>query len=232
MAKPSASHDAQTSIFSNPQDNAAGIPDFAELCNALYERELTSLGLANYRDITLLQRRLRGLPYHIKRAARFISSQSTPLAVDVHNASWISKQSSARPQVNADPEVTRKWFQQHAKFGLAIPVLVKVTENIHIELDSIDILDTNQQTLHTNKFGWFNFSGNPVENTDMLTQWQAQQVAVLKPTKTIMTAALCGHVWNHKGKTSPRRLGLREVLLASTVQWNSFNQVISTLPQD
>lgn len=232
MTKSSASQDAQTNIFTDPQDYAAGIPDFAELCNALYERELNHLGSSYYTDIALLQRRLRGLPYHIKRAARFIGSQNTPFSVDIHNASWISKQSSSRPQPNENSEITSKWFHQHAKFGLAVPVLVKITENIHIELDSIDIIDHANSALHTNKFGWFTFTGQPLENSAMLQHWQAQQITLLKPTKTIMAGAFCGHVWNHKGKTSPRRLNLREILLASTVHWHTFNQVMNPSLRD
>lgn len=45
---------------------------------------------------------------------------------------------------------------------------------------------------------------------------------LLKPSKTFLTAAVCGHCWNYRGKTSPRRLSLRELLLSTSINWQHY----------
>ncbi|GGW72750.1 hypothetical protein [Alteromonas halophila] len=189
----------------------------AELCNALYERELHYLATQGPSQIALLRRRLKGLSHHIRRAAYFLASNDSPISVDVHNASWQARQAAKCPGSQTDAAKTSDWFYRHATPGLVVPVRVTELDRQHIELDSVDRVDKHAQQMHINKYGWFAFSGAPVEIREM-----AGESWVLKPTKTIMTAACCGHTWNHKGRSLPRALALREMLLSTTINWRHF----------
>jgi hypothetical protein len=90
----------------------------------------------------------------------------------------------------------------------------------HIELDSIDRIDLRGNRLHTNKFGWFNIDGEFSE--DVHTKLSVLSLRLLKPSKAILTAACCGHKWDHKGKGQQRALSLRELLLSLTINWKTF----------
>jgi hypothetical protein len=204
----------QVDIFSNDLQQL----QYAELCNALYERELMSLAHSTSTNASLLKRRLSGLSYHIKRAAEHLLQNSAPIQVDTHNASWQSKQ-AAKCMVNkVSNEKTALWYQQHIKIGIAVPVYLNEMGIEYFELDSIDRIDANNQTFHVNKHGWFHFSGKNLQDD---TQDHFKKL-VLQPTKGAVTAACCGHSWNHKGRSQPRSLSLREILLSTTINWKTF----------
>lgn len=189
----------------------------AELCNALYERELHYLATHGPSQLSLLRRRLKGLSHHIRRAAYFLASNDAPIDVDVHNASWQAKQAAKCPGSNADKDKTADWYYRYASPGLVVPVNVTLLDNQHIELDSVDRIDKEKHRVHLNKHGWFTTQGESAEEA-------ASDVSkvLLKPSKAIMTAACCGHAWNHKGRKMPRTLSLREMLLSTTLNWKTF----------
>lgn len=204
----------QVDIFNNDQQ----IPHYAELCNALYERELQALARQSSNSVSRLQRHLRGLSHHIKRAAAQLLSQQAPIKVDIHNGSWQSKQARKCMIGKQDKLKTTAWYKANANMGLPVCVYRQHLGVEHIELDSIDRIDEPSARLHLNKHGWFNFNGE-TEHQD-----SAQQRAslLLKPGKATFTAACCGHRWNRKGKCHPRSLSLRELLLSTTINWKTF----------
>lgn len=193
---------------------------FADLCNALYERELLVLSQQKNPNVSLLQRRLAGLSYHIKNLAERLLSNHSPLSVDIHNASWQAKQAAKSVASKIQPNETQKWFSHCAQLGM--PVVVRVYELgiEHLEIDSVDRIDLEKSHLHVNKHGWFNFDGSPVEQDN--DPQIRQQKLLLKPSKAIFTAACCGHSWNHKGRSQPRSLSLRELLLSTSINWKTF----------
>lgn len=191
---------------------------FAELCNALYERELQSLAKQSFNSMSLLQRRLAGLTHHIKNAAEHLLNHSTPIEVDIHNASWQAKQSSKSPFAKHDQDKTQQWFAQHVRMGLPVPVYSVDMGQEWMELDSIDRIQMDKNLVHLNKNGWFYLGGEP----QVVKASKHQHSAMLIPNKTNMIPACCGHTWNHKGKTTPRALSLRELLLSTTINWKTF----------
>jgi hypothetical protein len=208
----------QTNIF----NLAEQFPNVAELCNALYERELVNLASSNITDPKLLKRKLSGLSYHIKNAAEFLINEPTPIDVDVHNGTWKSKQAAKCPAtkwVSDDDaiEKTEKWFTDNHYHGAVVCVYINDYGNEHIEFDSIDMIPSPANKLHTNKYGWFALSGECLEE-------QSNHVScrLIKPNKAIFSAACSGHTWNSKGKTSPRALSLRELLLSTNINWKTF----------
>ena len=208
----------QTNIF----NLAEQFPNVAELCNALYERELVNLASSNITDPKLLKRKLSGLSYHIKNAAEFLINEPTPIDVDVHNGTWKSKQAAKCPAtkwVSDDDaiEKTEKWFTDNHYHGAVVCVYINDYGNEHIEFDSIDMIPTPANKLHTNKYGWFALNGECLEE-------QSNHVScrLIKPNKAIFSAACSGHTWNSKGKTSPRALSLRELLLSTNINWKTF----------
>ncbi len=206
---------SQNDLFSSNQ----GLPpEFAELCNALYERELHYLAVQGPKQISLLQRRLSGLSHHIKRAARFLAQNNVPIDVDTHNASWQAKQAKHSPARVDQNDKTSDWYQRHAQPGLVVCIRVQQLDCEHIELDAIDRVQAENQTLHLNKFGWFNFAGLSLNDSPDANA----QLTLQKPTKALFTAACCGHCWNHKGRVLPRTLTLRELLLSTTINWKNF----------
>ncbi|GAB5379244.1 MAG: hypothetical protein Alis3KO_12310 [Aliiglaciecola sp.] len=204
----------QVDIFAN--DNRQR--HFAELCNALYERELYALGKKAPNNIKLLQRRLSGLPYHIKNAAEYLLDHTAPIEVDIHNGSWQAKQSAKCVVQKHNSEKSQSWFHSHASMGLPVPVYVNDMGIESIELDSIDRIEQDSHRLHVNKHGWFHldgsFEGEPSH--------PHQKKVLLLPNKLNLTAACCGHTWNHKGKSVPRALSLRELLLSTKINWKTF----------
>ncbi len=206
----------QIDIFSDDQRQL----HYAELCNALYERELASLSQQKISNISLLQRKIAGLRHHVKRAAYSLLQHQTPLDVDVHNASWQAKQAAKCMANNYIPEKTQRWFSSKIQIGCCIAVHVQQLGSEHIELDSIDKIELNSHRLHTNKFGWFNSDGEFSENEHRQTD--IHNLRLLKPTKAILTAACCGHKWDHKGKGQQHALSLRELLLSLSINWKTF----------
>jgi hypothetical protein len=208
----------QTNIF----NLAEQYPNVAELCNALYERELMSLATSNIKDPILLKRKLSGLTYHIKNAAEFLINEPTPIDVDVHNGTWKSKQSLRCPatkSVSSSEEIARteNWFKKYHYHGAVVCIYVNEYGNEHIELDSIDMIPTPANKLHTNKYGWFTLNGESLEEGKSHVTHQ-----LVKPNKAILSAACSGHTWNTKGKATPRALSLRELLLSTNINWKTF----------
>lgn len=193
--------------------------DFAELCSALYERELNQLAHAEDISVAALQRRLGSLPFYIQRAAHgcLRAASESPLSLDVQNASWQGSQASQCPQSSGTAKAQHQWFKKHASLGLVVPVRYQTPELKTIFLDSIDRVDHTYNRLHLNYRGWFTFSGEGETGTEQL----------LKPNKRIMTAACCGHQWNHRGRINPRTLTLRELLLVATLDWKKFQAALS-----
>jgi hypothetical protein len=190
-------------------------PNFAELSNALYERELQVLANSTITDPTLLKRKLKGLTHHIKNATMHLLEGTAPIHVDVHNGSWQSKQNSKCPLSSQTPDKTLQWYTHSVKQGHIVPVYVEELGEQHIELDCVDIMAADR--LHLNKFGWFSKTG---EYFDIVPK-QAKYL-LLKPTKSILSAACAGHRWSASGKTLPRALSLRELLLSTEIDWKKY----------
>ncbi len=215
MSSGSYSSSDQSDFFS-ATGATDGKPVFTEICNALYERELLVLSQTTGNQVKLLQSRLAALPHRIQRAAHYLSRHKTPLTVDSHNGTWQYKQAGRCPANKVESEMIRAWFSEHAAYGLAVPVRMQRFDEEHIELDSIDRVQFDNEMLHTNKYGWFSFDGISQSSTT------ETDFKLIKPTKAIMAAACCGHRWNHKGKLAPRTVSLRELLLSTTIKWKKF----------
>ncbi len=219
----------QVNIFTDSHQQT----HFAEICNALYERELMTLAQHPFTNISLLQRKLGGLRHHVKRAAYHFIHHNGPLLVDVHNASWQAKQSANCIAKKHDAGKTESWFTLYARSGLPVAIYISDLDGEHLELDSIDRIDTDNQRLHSNKCGWFNMDGTSVNadqagyaasgspTTNSSTTASCQQL-LLRPSKAVFIAACCGHTWNHKGRSQPRTLTLRELLLSGSINWKNF----------
>jgi hypothetical protein len=171
-------------------------------------------------NINLLQRKIAGLRHHVKRAAYSLLQHQSPLQVDVHNASWQAKQAAKCMANNYVANKTQQWFSNDIQMGCTIAVHVKRLGCEHIELDSIDKIELSSHRVHTNKFGWFNIDGEFTEDNYRLVD--VLSLRLLKPTKAVLTAACCGHNWDHKGKGQQRALSLRELLLSLSINWKTF----------
>jgi hypothetical protein len=206
----------QSNIFSDDQHQQ----HFAELCNALYERELQGLAQQKFDNISLLQRKIAGLRHHIKRVAEQFLSHDTVLQVDLHNGTWQNKQMAKCMAAKVDEEKTQQWFEKYLRLGLCLPVHISELGIEHLELDSIDRLDLEEKRIHLNKHGWFLFTGGSMAPKND-NHHQAQK-RLLKPSKALLAAACCGHRWDHKGRSQPRTLSLRELLLSGGINWQTF----------
>ncbi|WP_438862846.1 hypothetical protein [Neptunicella sp.] len=208
----------QTDIFAKNTQQL----HFAELCNALYERELAQLALSPSQNIDNLKRRLAGLSYHIRKAAHFLLNHNAPLEVDLHNASWQAKQAAKSIAKKESEEKSRHWFSQYSHFGMPVAVCINEQGLEQYELDSVDRIDVDNQRLHLNKHGWFSFTGQAEIKSN--GEGQPLQKTILLPSKASLTAACCGHSWNYRGKAQPRALSLRELLLSSKINWKNFKK--------
>ena len=184
----------------------------AELCNAFYAREI--LRLSKEENNTRLCRILASLPYYIERAAGHIISGNNPLQLDSQNGSWIAKQAAKIPSNDGKTDV---YFSKHAKVGLIVPIKLRLDELAIIKLDCID--EVSDTAIHCNEHGWFSFLG---QSHDL------PQAELCKPTKAMMTSACCGHGWLQGKRSSPRRLSLREMLLAANINWQNFARPLIT----
>ena len=148
--------------------------DFAELCNALYERELSMLAQQEYAAVNGLQSRVKSLPHYVKRTAFALINADTPLDLDIQNASWSAKQTTTSPadsQLSAYDEQVISWYKSQALVhGLVVPIAL----NSHIVLDSIDRVDNEQKRFRTNTHGWFYLHGDKIDHN---------KYHLLKPTK-------------------------------------------------
>lgn len=201
----------QSDIFRNDSQQL----HYAELCNALYERELPQL--AKIANPSLLQRRLLGLSHHIKRVAQAMLKHQGPLQLDIHNASWQCRQ-SAQPPKATELLKNNQWFDRNACLGMPVPVCCEHLGILHLELDSIDRLEPEHQRLHLNKHGWFSFSGQSESHIPH------GSTSMLLPMKKSLIPACCGHLWKHNNKTQPRTLSLRELLLSNQINWKDFKK--------
>ena len=209
----------QSLLWQSQQQSA----DFAELCNALYERELTALARDEQVILASLQSRIKSLPHYVKRTAFALLNAQTPLELDIQNASWSAKQSNAHPsisQLSGDDENVMTWYRnQSLTLGLVVPIGL----NNHIVLDSIDRIDREKQRIRTNVYGWFYLTTNSSDNHED-SELLKNGVNLLKPTKKIMTAACAGHCWQNNRKSQPIMPSLRELLLSCTINWRNFKQ--------
>lgn len=202
----------------NKQNN-----DFAELCNALYEREVHLLANSNIQN---LQGRLKSLPHYINRTAnRMVNVNEaglSPLSLDVQNATWSAKQASKLSVLVQNEQDVFSWYiklisQNHkASLGLVVPIL----KTEHIVLDSIDRIDIEKSRIRTNVSGWFSLAENNPDST----------VHLLKPTKKVMLAACAGHQWQDQINTTklrPIMPSLRELLISCAIDWQNFKRPLS-----
>lgn len=188
---------------------------YTELCNALYERELLRLSQLSTEQLLRLPNRLASLPFYIRRAASYILQQSTQLALDSQNASWYHKQARHCPARKQQADPIDSFYNKYAKPGIIVPLYITQLTQEQIVLDSVDEVDREGERVHCNEHGWFSFSGTPLES-------QNSDKFLLKPVKSIMTAACCGHQWLNGDKKPPRLLSLRELLLTSRLNWHNF----------
>ena len=194
---------------------------FAELCTALYERELNLLAHQPQVSTGLLQRRLQSLPYHVKNAARGMLESDAPYSLDIQNASWQAPQKRQLAISSTQPAKLQKWLGRQARLGDTVAIF-DLRGPIHLaRLDSIDRIDKEQQRVHCNMHGWFDFGGRCIEPSaeQSTDSSQHHKLWLLKPDSNNLAPAFCGHQWSHKGKVDPRTLSLREVLLATTVDF-------------
>ncbi|MCJ8320308.1 MAG: hypothetical protein MJK12_11790 [Colwellia sp.] len=199
----------QTSLWQEQQQSA----NYAELCNALYERELRQLANMALPNAQAVQGRLKSLSYYINRTALLMTQTDSPLELDVQNAAWQTRQSNKIPLTGQNVELVYTWYlSTKLPLGLIVPVL----SNDHIILDCIDRLDSENHRFRTNVSGWFDLSGNDNKSH--------QQVKLLKPNKKVMAAACSGHSWQGSNKSHPIIPSLRELLLSCSINWKNFKQ--------
>lgn len=200
----------QASLWQNEIKSA----EFSELCNALYEREITMLTSQNIQSAPALQNRLKSLPYYIKRTAHMMIEADSPLSIDVQNASWSAKQCAKMPINGQELADIHQWYSSFdLKHGLVVPIV----NDSYIELDSIDKIDTENQRFRTNAHGWF-----ALKELD-----NGADIGLLKPNKRVMTAACAGHSWLNNQKTNPHMPTLRELLISCAINWRNFKQPVA-----
>jgi hypothetical protein len=219
--------------------------DFAELCNALYEKELIVLARNKCLALASLQGRIKSLPHYVKRTAFALLNAQTPLALDIQNASWSTKQVATSPeisQLSAYDETVTSWYKsQQLVHGLVVPIAL----NGHIVLDCIDRIDLEKQRFRTNVYGWFYLTDNQKVSdasnraknvgdraSEVESEVTRSKVNLLKPTKKVMSAACAGHRWKAGQKLQPITPSLRELLLSCTINWRNFKQPRVNLPDN
>jgi len=219
----------QTTLWQDEQNSS----DFAELCNALYEREINALTLLDISSPQVIQGRLRSLPYYIKRTAYLMIQCQSPLDLDVQNASWSAKQATTIPLSGQEVDKVNQWYiNQVLTLGLVVPI----AEGTRIVLDSIDRIDEEKQRFRTNVYGWFSLTEPSLSNSlpsDQLSNGTLAESAenlenkrLLKPTKRVMTAACTGHCWINNTKANPIIPSLRELILSCGINWRNFKHPI------
>ncbi len=217
----------QASLWQDNKQNTA----FAEICNALYERELRLLACADIASAKGVQGRLKSLSHYINITANLMTrvneQNKSPLTLDVQNATWSAKQSSQLPLTGEEDGVIFSWYlallnkKNKSLLGLEVPVLVED----HIILDCIDGVDADKNRLRTNVSGWFSL----ISGDDQATV-AANARRLLKPNKKVMLSACAGHRWQHcqsKTKLRPIIPSLRELLLSCAINWQNFKQPLA-----
>lgn len=213
---------SQTSLWqTNKQNN-----DFAELCNALYERELRLLANDEIASVQNVQGRLKSLSHYINRTANlmvYVNEQGhSPLALDIQNASWSAKQANKLSSHEQNEQDVYSWYLKlinqtnNASLGLVVPIL----KAEHIILDCIDRIDIEKERIRTNVSGWFSLTEI---NADLSIQ-------LLKPNKKVMLAACAGHRWQDRKNTAKLRPvipSLRELLISCAIDWQNFKRPLA-----
>jgi hypothetical protein len=224
---------SQTSLWQTNQQNN----DFAEICNALYERELRVLANSDFTSAQSLQARLKSLTYYINRTAYLMTQVKTqgisPLTLDIQNASWSAKQATQLSLSGQTDQDIYSWYLTHKlPLGLVVPIL----QGEHVILDSIDRVDSNNKQLRTNASGWFEFviEGSVIKANSTTYSTNASVLKLLKPNKKVMLAACTGHCWqntvnakSNRIKLRPSILSLRELLLSCAINWKDFKQPLA-----
>ncbi len=185
---------------------------YAQLCNAFYAREIARL--VDEPDAARLRRLLTSLPYYVERLAMRIVSGNAPLQLDPQNGSWLGKQKTIPPVYNTND--SQDFYSHYAKRGLIVPVLINEQQCSRVRIDSLDQVSDNK--IHCNELGWFKTSGESLKH---------QHIKLLKPAKGVMIAACCGHRWQFNQRTTPKRLSLREMLLASNINWRNLKRPLT-----
>lgn len=188
---------------------------YTELCNALYERELLRLSQQSPVQLAQLPKQLASLPFYVRKAAQRILRADSPLTLDSQNASWFASQAAKCPLNRQRPDQIARFFEKSARPGLLVPVYQEQLGIETFSVDSIDQVDPVGQRVHCNAYGWFDYSGTPLDeaNADKF---------LLQPGKVVMSACCCGHQWSNQKRSSPRALTLRELLLTSCLNWKNF----------
>ena len=207
---------SQNSLWqTNQQSN-----EFAEICNALYERELRVLANSEFASAQSVQGRLKSLSYYVNRTANAMTQikaqGKTPLNLDTQNASWSAKQAAKLSLTGqAEEEVSSWYLAADLVLGLVVPIL----KDEHVFLDCIDRIDKDKKRFRTNASGWLSLEVN--EQLSSKTP-----IRLLKPNKRIMISACAGHNWQNGHKVSPIIPSLRELLLSCAINWQNFHKII------
>ena len=206
----------QASLWQQESNSAS----YAELCSALYERELKQITVMEFPSALAVQARLKSLPYYINRAAYLMTQVQSPLSLDVQNASWSSQQSQKMPLSGQQIETVATWYLSiKPMLGLVIPVIV----DNQLMLDCIDKVAQDNDRFRTNKSGWFELSD--------VGKLAAKPARLLKPNKKVLAAACAGHRWRDKQKLRPMILSLRELLLSCAINWQNFKKPRDIIPR-
>lgn len=202
----------QNQLWLNPEQTL----QYSELCNTLYERELARLAQTPPERLSNLPKRLKSLPFYVREAANLLLQYPSPLTLDAQNACWLHSQAKQCPVPHVDEsEACFKYYDKHSKLGLLVPIYSLHQGLEQILIDSIDEIDNEGHRVHCNEHGWFAMAGWAQEPDNL-------HKLLLKPSKAIMTTACCGHQWRNSERKTPRLLTLREMLLASRLNWQNF----------
>jgi len=212
---------SQSSLWQKQTD----LNDFSELCNGLYQREIGLLAKGDFTSTQDLQAKLKSLPHYIARTASLMEKvslqQTSPLELDVQNASWAAKQGSKIPLSGQDDASTFTWYlQSGVSIGLAVPVLLVD----HIIIDCIDRIDLDKQRLRTNVGGWFSLI---LDEQPLISTSQHKYKRLLKPNKKVMSSACAGHRWQGDSRQLPIIPSLRELLLSCSINWKNFKKPLA-----
>ncbi len=216
---------SQSSLWQIPADTG----DFAELCNGLYQREISIIAKGNFASALAVQTRLQSLSYYINRTAhamtQVMAQGNSPLLLDSQNATWSAKQSKKMPltgqETVQDNLNALTWYlQEDICVGLVVPVLLVD----HIIIDCIDRIDLDNQRLHTNVGGWFSLTAD-VKDANNPTPCATKRL--LKPNKKIMASACAGHSWQGNARQLSVIPSLRELLLSCAINWKNFKKPLA-----
>jgi len=214
---------SQNSLWQpNQQSN-----ELAEICNALYERELRLLANVEAATVQKVQGQLKSLSYYINRTANLMvqvnEQGGSPLALDVQNATWSAKQGGKLPLSGQTEQEINAWYLPLLTNPNALPLglVVPVLRGEHIILDCIDRVDSETKRVRTNVSGWFLLT-----NSTVLTEGTVREPQLLKPNKKVMLSACVGHCWQNGNKASPVIPSMRELLLSCAINWPDFHRAL------